>query len=82
MPILAIDHHIETLRPLSLVWGVVPFQVPFLAEEELATRGLERALEAARASGIARPGDLLTLVAGGSAPRAGSTDVLRVLTLV
>ena len=81
MPVLAIDHSIGTLRRLALVWGVVPYQVPFLAEEELAVRGLERALTAARASGAARAGELVTLVAGGSAPRAGSTDLVRILSL-
>lgn len=81
MPVLAIEHSIEVLRPLALVWGVVPFQVPFLSEEELAVRGLDRALKAARDSGAARDGDLVTLVAGGSPPRAGSTDLVRILSL-
>ncbi|MEA2509778.1 MAG: pyruvate kinase [Actinomycetota bacterium] len=81
MPILALDHTIETLRPLTLVWGVVPFEVPFLRAEELSVRGLKRALDAARASGLAQPGERVTLVAGGSPPRTASTDVVRILTL-
>jgi pyruvate kinase len=81
MPILAINHSIETLRPLALVWGVVPYQVPFLRTEELSLRGLKRALAAVNDSGLGQRGDRVTLVAGGSPPRAASTDVVRVLTL-
>lgn len=80
MPILALDHSAEVLRPLTLVWGVVPFEVPFLAEEDVAARGIERALAAARRSGLAEPGDRLTLVAGATPP-AGSTDVVRIVTV-
>ncbi|MDP9235763.1 MAG: pyruvate kinase [Actinomycetota bacterium] len=81
MPILALDHKIETLRPLALVWGVVPFEVPFLRAEELSVRGLRRALTAANTSGLCRPGERVTLVAGGSPPRTASTDLVRILTL-
>jgi pyruvate kinase len=81
MPILALDHSIETLRSLALVWGVVPFEVPFLRAEELSVRGLKRALDAARESGLAHPGERVTLVAGGSPPRTASTDLVRILTL-
>ena len=81
MPVLATDHSPEVLRTLSIVWGVVPFQVPFLSDDQLAAHGLARALTAVHDSGIARSGDLVTMVAGGTAPRAGSTDFLRVLHL-
>lgn len=79
MPVLAVDHDIDVLRRLALVWGVIPLQVPFLPEEEVAARGLERALGAARSSGITEPGDLVALIAGGSLPRAGDTDLVRIL---
>ncbi|HWL65966.1 MAG TPA: pyruvate kinase alpha/beta domain-containing protein, partial [Actinomycetota bacterium] len=81
MPILATDHTAHVLRSLSIVWGVVPFEVPFLSDDQLAAHGLERALTAARDSGVAVSGDLITMVAGGAAPRAGSTDLMRVLHL-
>jgi pyruvate kinase len=81
MPILAIYQDIETLRPLALVWGVVPFQVPYLRAEELSSRGLERALTAVRESKLGGPGERVTMVAGGSPPRAASTDLVRILTL-
>lgn len=79
MPVVALDHDIETLQSLTPVWGVLPFQVPFLQEEEVAAQGLDRALDAARRSGLAHAGDLVALVAGSSSHRAASTDVLRIL---
>jgi pyruvate kinase len=81
MPILAINHSIEILRPLALVWGVVPYQVPFLRADELSARGLNRALTAVQDSELASPGERVTLVAGGSPPRSASTDLMRILTL-
>jgi pyruvate kinase len=81
MPILALNPHIETLRPLTLVWGVMPVEVPFLRAEELSARGLERAMTAARASGLGQSGDRVTLVAGAVPPRTASTDFMRILTL-
>jgi pyruvate kinase len=81
MPVLAIDDNIETLQALTAVWGVVPFQVPFLEDEDVARHGIDRALDAARSSGVAAPGDLVTLVAGSSVHRAAATDVVRVLRL-
>lgn len=81
MPVLAIDHDIETLQALTVVWGVLPFRVPPLGEEEVPTLGLDRALDAAQRSGVARTGDLVALVAGSSSHRAASTDVLRILRL-
>lgn len=80
-PVLAIDDSIETLQALTLVWGVIPFQVPFLEEEDVAAHGIDRALDAARRSGVAASGDLVTLVAGSSVHRAAATDVLRILRL-
>jgi pyruvate kinase len=81
MPILAIYHSIETLQRLALVWGVVPFQVPFLRADELSVRGLKRALTAVHDSGLGRPGERMALVAGGSPPRVASTDLVRILTI-
>jgi pyruvate kinase len=81
MPILALNPHVETLRQLAVVWGVIPLEVPFLRPEELSARGLERALTAARASGLGQRGDSVTMVAGGAAPRTASTDFVRILTL-
>jgi pyruvate kinase len=79
MPILGLSHGPETVRPLTLVWGVVPALSPFFPEEQLAEEGLRQAVQAARDAGLVEPGQLVAVVAGGPAPRAGSTDVVRIV---
>lgn len=80
MPILGLGHRDETVRPLALVWGVVPKTVPFVAEEEIASVGISRAVEAAREAGLASAGQLVAVVAAGPEPRAGSTDFVRIVS--
>lgn len=80
MPILGLGHRDETVRPLALVWGVIPKTVPFVPEEELASVGITRAVEAAREAGLARSGELVAIVAAGPEPRAGSTDFVRIVS--
>lgn len=80
MPILGLGHRDETVRPLALVWGVVPKTVPFVAEEEIASVGISRAVEAAREAGLAHAGELVAVVAAGPEPRAGSTDFVRIVS--
>lgn len=80
MPILGLGHRGDTVRPLALVWGVIPKTVAFVPEEELASVGITRAVEAAREAGLARPGQLVAVVAAGPEPRAGSTDFVRIVS--
>ncbi|MFP5352294.1 MAG: pyruvate kinase [Actinomycetota bacterium] len=80
MPILGLGHREATVRPLALVWGVVPKTVPFVAEEEIASVGISRAVEAAREAGLAHAGQLVAVVAAGPEPRAGSTDFVRIVS--
>jgi len=47
--------------------------------EEFGTETFARAVDAARDSGLVRPGDLVAVVAGGSEPRAGGTDLVRIV---
>jgi pyruvate kinase len=79
MPILGLSHGAETVRPLALVWGVVPKLSAFFPEEQLAEEGLHQAVQAARDAGLVESGQLVAVVAGGPAPRAGSTDVVRIV---
>jgi pyruvate kinase len=79
MPILGLSHGAETVRPLALVWGVVPALSPFFPEEQLAEEGLRQAVQTARDAGLVQSGQLVAVVAGGPAPRAGSTDVVRIV---
>jgi pyruvate kinase len=80
MPILGLSHGAETVRPLALVWGVVPALSPFLPEEQLAEEGLHQAVQLALDAGLVQSGQLVAVVAGGPAPRAGSTDVVRIVS--
>ncbi len=80
MPILGLGHDDEIVRPLALVWGVIPKTLPFLPEELAPDETVPRAVEAARATRLADPGDLIAVVAGGPEPRAGSTDFVRIVS--
>lgn len=80
MPILGLGHDDETVRPLALVWGVIPKTLPFLPEELAPDETVPCAVEAARATGLAKSGDLIGVVAGGPEPRAGSTDFVRIVS--
>jgi pyruvate kinase len=80
MPILGIGHRAETVRALSLVWGVLPKTLQFLPEEMGPDEAVPCAVEAARAVGLADPGDLVAVVAGGPEPRTGSTDFIRIVS--
>ena len=80
MPVVGLGHSSETLRSLALVWGVVPTNVSFLPEEHTAAEAVERALAAARDTGVAGAGDLVAVVGGGPEPRTGSTDFVRIVS--
>ena len=79
MPILGVAHRPNAVGALALYWGVTPSLMEFLPEERLGDEGVKRAVDAAVAHGIAKTGDLVAVVAGGPAPRAGSTDFVRIV---
>ncbi|MDO8915908.1 MAG: pyruvate kinase [Coriobacteriia bacterium] len=76
VPIVAITPEAAVARRLALVWGVHPEVVP-------APRNLEEmagaATEVARATGFARPGDIIALTAGVALNTPGTTDMVRVV---
>lgn len=80
MPILGLSHSGEVARSLALVWGVVPMTVTDLPEELETGETVARAIDSARDSGFVKPGDLVAVVAGGPEPRAGSTDLVRIVS--
>jgi pyruvate kinase len=75
-PVLAITPDVRVARQLALVWGVRSEVVPAMSslEEMAAVAG-----EVARATGVARPGDLIALTAGAALNSPGTTDMVRVL---
>jgi pyruvate kinase len=74
--IAAVSPTNDVLGGLCLVWGVQPLVVPETADGD---EQLRLAVEAARAIGIVRDGDLVALVFGATGPRAGSTDSVRIV---
>jgi pyruvate kinase len=58
------------------VWGVQPL---LIADNADRNEQLRQAIDAARAAGIVRDGDLVALVFGSAGPRAGSTDSVRIV---
>jgi pyruvate kinase len=76
VPIVAITPDAAVARRLALVRGVYPHVVPAVRTlEEMAAA----AVDVARATGVARPGDLVALTAGVAFNMPGTTDLIRVL---
>jgi pyruvate kinase len=80
MPIVGLGYQSEVVRPLSVVWGVIPKTVASLLKEKHAGDAIGLAVDVARSSGVVRSGDLVAVVAGGPEPRAGSTDFVRIVS--
>jgi pyruvate kinase len=79
VPIIGIAAHTDVLGPLSLVWGVRPVAVPETDGHEAREDQERIAIRAARECGVVRKGELIAIVAASSGPRAGSTDLVRVV---
>ncbi|GIU86255.1 MAG: pyruvate kinase [Acidimicrobiia bacterium] len=74
VPIVATSPRPDVLGRLALVWGVRPLRVAAQAEDPVRA-----ALRAARDAGVVARRDLVAVVSASAGPRAGSTDVVRVL---
>ena len=73
--IIALTHKPESLRHMTLEWGVTPIPIPEAGDVEDLW---ERSLTAARESGLVARGDLVVTTAGTAVNRAGSTNVIKV----
>jgi pyruvate kinase len=74
-PIIGLTHHQYSLQHMALEWGVTALYVPEAADvEELWTS----AIDAARKSGIVKPGDRVVITAGTAVNIPGSTNVIKV----
>jgi pyruvate kinase len=78
MPIVATTPHDDVARRLGLVWGVVPRAIPRTEDGEDLVRS---SLAAAREAGVAAPGDRVVFTAGLPFHEAGTTNLVRVLTV-
>jgi pyruvate kinase len=78
MPVIAASPHVEVLRRTALYSGVVPLLVsPGRDTDQM----IANATEAAKASGMVRPGDRVVVVAGVPVGRPGQTNLLKVETV-
>lgn len=75
-PVVAISPDLNTIRRLSLVWGVMPLQVsPGIPEDEL----ILEALRITSRTGLVQPGDRAVITAGVSTGALkGKTNLVRV----
>ena len=80
MPIIGAGGSSASVRPLALVWGVIPKVVASAPESQDPAEEVARAVDAARDSGFVRTGDLLAVVAAGPEPRTGSNDFVRIVS--
>ena len=74
-PIIGMSHHDYALRQMAIEWGVTPM----LIQEAKDVEDLwAHSTEAARASGLVSPGDLVVITAGTAVNLPGTTNVIKV----
>jgi pyruvate kinase len=74
-PILSLTPDVRTARRLALVWGTYPVQTP---AAEHVSEIVAKACAAAKAEGLAGPGDIVAIAAGMPFGVAGTTNLLRI----
>ncbi|MGQ0824820.1 MAG: pyruvate kinase [Actinomycetota bacterium] len=74
VPVIATSAQPDVLGRLGLVWGVLPLVVAEADDDHL-----RHAIKCARDAHLVHRNDLVAIVSASSGPRAGSTDVVRVL---
>jgi pyruvate kinase len=78
VPVIAASPHPEVLRRTALYSGVVPMLVSSSSDTD---QMVANATEAARLSGLVRPGDRVVIVAGVPMGTPGQTNLLKVETV-
>src|SRR3954470_2215447 len=78
VPILVLTDQERTYRQLALVWGVIPCLVPHCDNYQDMVK---LALDAVRASGLARQGDRVVVTAGVPFDVPGTTNLMKVETV-
>ncbi|HEX5367319.1 MAG TPA: pyruvate kinase [Acidimicrobiales bacterium] len=78
VPVLAVSPRQQTVRELSLTWGVAAVQGrPWTTTDEMVWFATEEAV----AVGVARPGDVIVVIGGYPGDPDPAADVLRVVRL-
>ncbi|HUG23990.1 pyruvate kinase [Piscinibacter sp.] len=76
-PILSLTPHLSTARRLTLAWGIHSVHTRDVTD---AQDMVDCAAEAARAEGMADPGQAIVVIAGMPFGTAGTTNLLRIAT--
>jgi pyruvate kinase len=74
-PIIAVTHQSQSLRHMALEWGVTPLEIDATDDVDDLWN---RAIAAARASGIVSSGDRVVITAGTAVNIPGTTNVIKV----
>jgi pyruvate kinase len=77
-PVVAVTHVERTWRELALVWGVRPVLVEQVSDLDLL---VAQGVRAARALGLADPGDRVVVTAGVPIGQPGTTNFLKVIAV-
>lgn len=77
-PTLALTPHVDVARRTALVWGAEPRVIEALTDAEDLPRV---AIDLARTTGLARPGQRVLIVAGLPLGKAGAANILRIATI-
>jgi len=77
-PIIAVSPSLQTLRRISLLWGVCPVLVPASRDTD---EMLTHAMAGARKSGAVRRGDLVVITAGVPVGVPGHTNLIKIASV-
>jgi pyruvate kinase len=77
-PLIALTPRPQTVKALSLVWGVYPHLIPAYRTTDTMVKLARRI---ARNSGLVRRGDLVAITAGRQPGTAGTTNLITVLAI-
>ena len=75
MPIIAFSPNAQTRRRMSLLWGIIPRELPSLSDTDALVDWVTGDL---MANGLASPGERVVIVFGAPLGVAGSTNSIRV----
>jgi pyruvate kinase len=79
VPIIAFSPNAQTLRRMSLLWGVIPRELPKLTDTDALVDWVTGDL---MANGLASPGERVVVVFGAPLGVSGSTNSIRVHVIV
>jgi pyruvate kinase len=73
--VIALTHHTWAVQQMALEWGVTPI---LISETENVDSLWSVSVDAARMTGLVKPGDRIVITAGTAVNIPGSTNVIKV----